>query len=561
MATLITTTSSIIPAANAGAPFYFPAKNEVFRLSDGALVIIYVRDSQKITYSISLNNGVSWTTTNIYASSYTECSILQVGDNFILYRLPASTGNFVTMNLTYNSALHTISAGTRKSQESGYSGGVRIVPGCKFDGYNWAFPIKPATTMMMAYFGVDPADAWTSKYSIAASSSIRSVSAAVMSDRIKMFSVIAGKLYTAEITGSAGTYTYGAYSLIKDPVTNNGYSLDTCYLSDSEIYVSFRVTGAGLYIMQYNGTSFEAAVLITDKIGRGNFCLINGIPIYIYVNNDGAGNTGIAYTVYKGMNTWGPPVDIIAPQSDYTIYYVKTNKVEPTSTISIFYTVSTGSYNILFESVTILLGGSISHNEGIKISESVEMEPKYPWWPDKGITVNPSCCYAMEATTNISGLDHLEGQVVAILANGEYLGEHIVISGQVDLSEYYSKIVAGLPYESDFETLKMNIQNNVSNTVQGVRMKVGNVTFHLRDTKGGSIGPDEENLYEAFTVDSINKYSGDNINENDLYTGKLRMPLGGQYGYGGHIFIKQVKPYPITIGSVIPEVDIGGYSR
>lgn len=203
--------------------------------------------------------------------------------------------------------------------------------------------------------------------------------------------------------------------------------------------------------------------------------------------------------------------------------------------------------------------------ENVALAEGVDLLPHYPWWDVRGQTIEPACCYCSESTTNVSGLDHLEGQVVAIIANGELFDEQVVINGSVEVSQtpdWRSMIHVGLPYYADLETLKLNVPlGDNPGTVQGLRMKVGNVSFHLRDTKGGKIGPDEDSLYEAFTVQALNQYSGQNISETDLYTGKFRAPLGGEYGYGGHIFIRQEKPFPLTIGSVIPEVDIGGVAR
>ena len=176
-------------------------------------------------------------------------------------------------------------------------------------------------------------------------------------------------------------------------------------------------------------------------------------------------------------------------------------------------------------------------------------------------TYNTACAFVSQSFTEISSLTHLEGQVVSILANGNVLDEQTVVDGTITLDDYYSIINVGLPYYSDLETLKLNVPSKGFSTIQGSRIKVGNVTFHLQETKGGYIGPDEDNLYNAFSDSAFNQYSGQNIGEYDLFTGKVRQPLGAEYGYGGHIFYRQVAPLPVTIGSVMPEVDIGGHAR
>ena len=213
---------------------------------------------------------------------------------------------------------------------------------------------------------------------------------------------------------------------------------------------------------------------------------------------------------------------------------------------------SSESWNITTE--------TISESEGIDISDSVSFTPKFPWYELIGNTYTFPCAYVSEASTSIYGLDHLEGQTVSILANGEVLDEQVVVGGEIELGDYYSIVRAGLPYYADIETLKINVPLKGA-TMQGTQVKVGNVTFHLQNTRGGYIGPDEDDLWRAFTADEINRYAGSTLDSDDMYTGKLRQPLGANYGNGGHIFYRQVDPLPVTIGAIMPEVDIGGYAR
>jgi hypothetical protein len=76
------------------------------------------------------------------------------------------------------------------------------------------------------------------------------------------------------------------------------------------------------------------------------------------------------------------------------------------------------------------------------------------------------------------------------------------------------------------------------------------------DTRGGFIGPDEDHLYEAFTPGNFN-LEDDDIS---LFTGDVRVPLGGEYSSGGRIFYRQSNPLPVTISSIVPEIQTGGQS-
>ena len=156
-------------------------------------------------------------------------------------------------------------------------------------------------------------------------------------------------------------------------------------------------------------------------------------------------------------------------------------------------------------------------------------------------------------TGRISNIDHLEGQTVAIIADGEILSQQIVSGGSITLPASYSQVHVGLPYISDLETLNVEIPTK-QGTVQARRVKIGNVTFRLVDSRGGWVGGDDNTLYEAFP-NAIETKQGD---IDDLYTGDIRVPLGDSYKGGGRLFFRQYDPLPVTIGAVVPEISVGG---
>ena len=57
------------------------------------------------------------------------------------------------------------------------------------------------------------------------------------------------------------------------------------------------------------------------------------------------------------------------------------------------------------------------------------------------------------ARDGVSGLSHLEGKTVSILADGGVHPQRVVASGAVALTAPATKIIVGLPYQSDLQTL------------------------------------------------------------------------------------------------------------
>ena len=192
----------------------------------------------------------------------------------------------------------------------------------------------------------------------------------------------------------------------------------------------------------------------------------------------------------------------------------------------------------------------------------------YPtFWPDDSesgypppFPPNPGD-YASAGCVNIYGIintniDHLEGQTVSILADGNVASE-VVTSGAVTTTG--SEIHVGLPFTSEFETVNIEVPM-ADGTLQGRAVKVSNVSFRLLNTRGGYIDPNKNTIYEAFTEENLDKATP--ITENPagdpaIYNVDVRVPLGAGYTGGGRIYYKQTDPLPVTISAVIPEVTIG----
>lgn len=233
-----------------------------------------------------------------------------------------------------------------------------------------------------------------------------------------------------------------------------------------------------------------------------------------------------------------------------------------------FLTYLNSIYKLNGTSSTVTLGAQSVHNLTINAPYNIfsiyiannDWEGPFvpPWTP--GDTINVACGYVGQVVSSSPDLTHLEGQTVAILANGNVMSEQVVTGGEISISSTFSLVHIGLPFYSDLETLNIEVPTN-EGTIQSKRQKINNVTFRLKDSRGGYIGPDDSDLWNAFTPQAIRESSGQNISDLEIFTGDIRQPLGGQYGDSGHVFYRQVDPLPITIGAVIPEVDIAKQSR
>lgn len=152
--------------------------------------------------------------------------------------------------------------------------------------------------------------------------------------------------------------------------------------------------------------------------------------------------------------------------------------------------------------------------------------------------------------TVITGLSHLEGKTVSILADGNVEEQTVVTSGQITLPNPVAKAHVGLPYDSDFRTLA--IAGDVTKgSLLGQQVNVGKVQLIVQETRGIKIGPNENRLY------NVPQRQFENWAEpTRLRTGVVETQCEGDWADGSFL-VRQSDPLPLTILAVIPDVQIG----
>lgn len=157
------------------------------------------------------------------------------------------------------------------------------------------------------------------------------------------------------------------------------------------------------------------------------------------------------------------------------------------------------------------------------------------------------------ARSTYSGLAHLEGKLVSILADGNVEPQQVVTSGQITLTAPAAVVTVGLPYESVAETLEITIAGQ--ETLFDKHKIVKGVMALVNETRGGFYGPsnDDDKLYEIKQRDISDDYG--NI---PLLSGKESIPLQDTWQGNGRVVVVQKDPLPITVLALIPQMNVGG---
>ncbi len=157
--------------------------------------------------------------------------------------------------------------------------------------------------------------------------------------------------------------------------------------------------------------------------------------------------------------------------------------------------------------------------------------------------------YDGTATTSITGLDHLEGENVQILADGATHDDKIVSSGSITLDRSAKKVKVGLPYDSILQTMRLEGGSaEGEGTSQGKIKRVNRVVLRLFETVGAKCGPSLTKLdIVPFRTTS------DTLDQpvSTLLAGDKALEFDGDYG-SDFIFIKQDQPLPLSVLAIFP---------
>ncbi|MBF0284554.1 MAG: hypothetical protein HQL51_08860 [Magnetococcales bacterium] len=152
---------------------------------------------------------------------------------------------------------------------------------------------------------------------------------------------------------------------------------------------------------------------------------------------------------------------------------------------------------------------------------------------------------AAKAVLTVSGLSHLEGQTVSILADGAEHPPKVVTSGQITLDWRAAKVHVGLGYVSRLLTLPLALMTQTG-TALGKMKGWGELTVKLYRSLGGKIQGEELDW----------RSPGDAMDAPPpLFTGDRKVNALG-YDTEAKVEIIQDKPLPLTVLALTGLVDV-----
>ena len=168
-------------------------------------------------------------------------------------------------------------------------------------------------------------------------------------------------------------------------------------------------------------------------------------------------------------------------------------------------------------------------------------------------------------TTTVSGLNHLEGMTVAILADGSVVNNQVVTNGTITLPQAASAITVGLPYTCQLQTSYLDPVGMP--TVQGKRKTIPNAVIRVVNSRGLSVGTNQPDASTQPNGANVPWTGMVPIKEPSNYiTGGLAVPLlttdhyinvPSDWKTAGQVAVQQDYPLPANIVAVVSQFEIG----
>jgi len=152
-------------------------------------------------------------------------------------------------------------------------------------------------------------------------------------------------------------------------------------------------------------------------------------------------------------------------------------------------------------------------------------------------------------TTSLTGLNHLEGEVVDIIGEGSTQTSKTVADGAITISTATEQAKVGLLYSSDLQTMRLD--EGYTETTQTKTTRIYDLSVRFQNTVGASVGPN------AATLTAIDfRASGSAMNlPIPLFTGDKSVEFDTGYGTEGLVYIQQPQALPMTILGIYPRLE------
>lgn len=164
--------------------------------------------------------------------------------------------------------------------------------------------------------------------------------------------------------------------------------------------------------------------------------------------------------------------------------------------------------------------------------------------------VDSGLSYSGSATTTLTGLYHLAGETLNVLANGASHPDTAVSNGGITLNFSATTAAVGLNYTSSMQTLRVEA-GSADGTSQGKPKRIHGITLRLFETVGIEVGNSASDVDRIPFRDSSMAMDA----AVPLFTGDKDIEFRGGFDEDDRIYIQQSQALPMTILAFYPRLN------
>ena len=223
----------------------------------------------------------------------------------------------------------------------------------------------------------------------------------------------------------------------------------------------------------------------------------------------------------------------------------------------------------VFESVCTTPGPRGVHEVWVTVKRTIDgfdfrtverMDPEY-WAKTKAGTTRQLCCgdgavmREMASGLIVTGLSHLEGALVSVLADGAIHPQRRVDGGQITLEAAATAVVVGLPPLVEIQPMPVEIQMD-SGSSFGRRFRVPDIDLKFWQTGGAPTYADSADG-KSFDIPLRTGYDAPDAPV-PLFTGIRKLLIPGRHLESTAIILRNETMLPLNILSLVMQVDVNG---
>lgn len=161
------------------------------------------------------------------------------------------------------------------------------------------------------------------------------------------------------------------------------------------------------------------------------------------------------------------------------------------------------------------------------------------------------------ASTEVTGLDHLEGKTVSVLTDGASHPNRVVEKGAITLAWPAATVVVGLPYESVLQPTRLEV-GMADGSAQGRSFRVNRIVARLWESAPGlqvCHDPDGSRGWDAFVFRAVTDAMDA---PPPLQTGDVEAVVNSDHGFDISLALRHTEPTPCNVVALVTKFTVNG---